>query len=227
MSSPPNPTVAVVNESTVVTASDVAATILALQHQVTYDFRPVWGRGCHIVSASSIPSGAWGLVILDDSDQAGALGYHDWTPGGQPLAKVFAKTDQQYGADWHVTASHELLEMLGDPWIDTAVQVGTSTFYALEVGDACEADVYGYPITVQSGTAQVMVTVSDFVYPSWFSRGAPGPYDHKGHIGAPLRLLPGGYIGEYVCGQGWSQKTAMVGTAPHSRRLELRRNLHA
>ena len=32
------------------------------------------------------------MLVLDTSDQAGALGYHDVTPQGLPLGKVFAKT---------------------------------------------------------------------------------------------------------------------------------------
>lgn len=207
--------VAIVNESSVLTSSQVDAIVASLQLQVTYHFKPHWGRGCKLVHTASLPAARWALVFLDDSDQAGALGYHDWTPTGEPLGKVFAKTDLDNGYLPSVTASHELLEMLADPWVDHAVQVGASTFYALEVADACEADGYGYQING--------VTVSDFVYPAWFSQGAPGPYDHAARISAPLRLLPGGYIGEYVCGQGWTQRTAATGVAPPSRRLRLRR----
>jgi len=50
-------------------------------------------------------------VILDDSDQAGALGYHDLTSDGLPIGKVFAASDLKAGTSWTVTASHELLEM--------------------------------------------------------------------------------------------------------------------
>ena len=56
--------------------------------------------------------------MTDNPDQAGALGYHEITSQGTPLGKVFAKLDLQSGASWTVTLSHELLEMLADPWIN-------------------------------------------------------------------------------------------------------------
>jgi hypothetical protein len=34
---------------------------------------------------------SWWLVFLDNSDQAGALAYHDLTNEGLPLSKVFVK----------------------------------------------------------------------------------------------------------------------------------------
>jgi hypothetical protein len=213
------PTIAVVNESTVITTADVAATVSALQTQAAYHVKPVWGQGAHIVTATSVPANAWGVVILDNSDQAGALGYHDLTAAGLPLGKIFAKTDLDNGYDWHVTVSHEVVEMLVDPWIDAAAQVGSKTFYALEACDACEADKYGYQVKG--------VTLSDFVHPAWFRQGAAGPYDHAGHVSAPLELLSGGYIGAWTPTSGWTQKTARTGKAPESRRIPLRQRKHA
>lgn len=212
-----SPVIAVVNESTVVTDVDLVTAVAALQHQVAYDFKRHWGVGCKLEIRDSVPSNAWGLVILDDSDQAGALGYHDVTAADLPLAKVFAKTDKDYGYNWTITASHELLEMLGDPYVDAAVQVGSQTFYALEVADAPEADNYGYDING--------VTVSDFVLPEWFIKGSDGPYDFKEHITAPLQLLPGGYIGKWTPASGWTQVFGQ-GSQHESRRLALRRKKH-
>jgi hypothetical protein len=43
-----------------------------------------------VVAEGSQPaSGSWWLVMLDDSDQAGALGYHDLTSDGLPLGNIF------------------------------------------------------------------------------------------------------------------------------------------
>ena len=123
----------------------VAHVDAAAQKQVTNDFAPGLGvdADLRIVpdSASANP-GEWWLTILDNSDQAGALGYHDVTPEGLPIGKVFAKTDLQFSEKWSVTASHELLEMLGDPNINLCVLQESSTggrLYAYEVCDACEA----------------------------------------------------------------------------------------
>jgi hypothetical protein len=118
--------VAVINASTVLKDGEVSAAVPALQAQVHSDFAPIWGIDADLtfVPGGSHPApGSWWLTILDNSDVAGALGYHDVTNAGLPLGKVFAGTDKQYGLSWTVTASHELLEMLGDPEINLTVFV--------------------------------------------------------------------------------------------------------
>jgi hypothetical protein len=204
--------ISVINASTVVTDNDVRPVVDALQKQVTNDFLPAWGVGAQLTfipAGTAPPAGTWWLSILDDSDQAGALGYHDITPDGLPLGKVFAGTDLKYGMQWSVTASHELLEMLGDPNINLTVFVqndqSTGILYAYEVCDACEADNLAYQIG--------NVLVSDFVFPSWFeSFRAAGStqFDQTKKIQKPFELLPGGYIGVFDVnsGSGWQQQTA-------------------
>src|SRR5271154_5703301 len=116
--------ISVINASTVLNDNDIRPVIEALQQQVSDDFFPAWGvdaKLTFIPTASAPPGDTWWLTILDDSDQAGALGYHDLTPDGLPLGKVFAATDLKYGNSWSVTASHELLEMLADPNINLSV----------------------------------------------------------------------------------------------------------
>src|SRR5262249_22633336 len=140
--------------------------------------------------ASDVPSGAALCAILDDSDQAGALGYHDLTASGQPLGKVFARTDQKYGLDVAVTLSHELIEMLGDPWINLVVEnADSSRGYIRELCDAVEDDRLAYEIDG--------VKVSSCVYPTWFNPSAPKgvKFDHGGVLSGPFTLAPGGYIG--------------------------------
>jgi hypothetical protein len=208
----PNIKIAVINESTVVSDADVKAAVAALQKQVSGDFAPAWGIDA---SLTFVPFGgnpspdAWWLVILDNSDQAGALGYHDLTTDGLPLGKVFAQTDIDFGSAWTVTASHELLEMLGDPDINLTAFVQTSDndgrLYAYEVCDACEADSFGYQIDG--------ILVSDFVFPAWFeSFREPNStqFDFGQKISSPFELLPGGYIGifDVYYGSGWYQQTA-------------------
>ena len=195
--------IAIVNESSILSDAQVAAATKALNHQLGYDYNPHWGTNAHCYfypNGTTVPGSAWVLAILDDTDQAGALGYHDVTATGLPLGKVFAKTDQHYGLSWTVTASHEILEMVGDPECVRAAQTAATTFVAWEMCDPCEADQYGYTING--------VQVSDFVLPAYFSPGEPGPYDFCGHIPAPLTLLPGGYQAVWTPKTGWTQKTA-------------------
>ncbi|HKN00383.1 MAG TPA: hypothetical protein VJX23_07685 [Candidatus Binataceae bacterium] len=201
--------IAVINQSTVLTNAQIEAAVPALQKQVRLDFAPVWGVDADLVFVqkdAQPPPGAWWLLILDDADQADALGYHELTDEGLPLGKVFAGTDQTYNSAWTVTASHELLEMLGDPDINLSafVQTGynTGTFYSYEVCDACEMDDQGYVIDG--------VKVSDFVYPAWFEgfrQVGSTQFDHLKHIDTPFKLLPGGYayVLDVPSGLGWYQ----------------------
>src|SRR5216684_5689352 len=138
----------IINASTVLKDEQIELVIPALQEQVSWDFAPAWGRDAQLsfVPSGTPPSmvgGNWQLIVCDDSDQAGALGYHDLTKDGLPLGKVFAKTDLQYGEKWSTTASHEFLEMLGDPDINLTAFVegsdgNSGVLYAYEVCDACE-----------------------------------------------------------------------------------------
>jgi hypothetical protein len=204
--------IAVINATSsdeVLTDVDAQAAVLALQKQVTNDFAPVWGINADLsfVPRNGEPAvGAWWLVLLDTSDQATALGYHDLTVDGLPLGKAFVLTDKQAGLQWTVTASHELLEMLGDPdinlWAFPHPEAHTDRLYAYEMCDACEADALGYLI---DGTL-----VSDFLYPAWFeSFRLPGStqFDRQSHIQEPFQIPPGGYslVYDIRTGTGYQQ----------------------
>jgi hypothetical protein len=204
--------VEITNQSTVLSDALVQAAIPALQTQTHRDFAPIWGIDADLSflqNASNPTPGAWLLGIFDNSDQAGALGYHELSPQGTPLAKVFAGSDKQAGLNWTVTSSHELLEMLADPDIDLTVFVqpntSTGTIYAYEVCDACESDSFGYSI---DGTL-----VSDFVFPSWFESFrtlGSTQFDFQNKITKPFEILAGGYISifDVTSGSGWQQITS-------------------
>src|ERR1700730_1735106 len=190
--------IVLVNQSTVVKDADVSAWTEALQTQVTRDFLPAWGvdaKLSFLPKGQNPPAGSWVLAVLDNADQAGALGYHDITPDGLPLGKVFAKTTVDDGGAVSVTASHELLEMLGDPDINLTAELDDgsgkpSKFYAYETCDACEDDSFGYKING--------VLVSDFVYPAYFEsfrKAKSTQFDFGKKITAPVTLLKGGYSG--------------------------------
>jgi hypothetical protein len=195
--------IAVINQSTAVSDTEVAAAVPNLNIQVQRDVAPIWGINAQVTyvpKGQIAPANSWQVIILDNSDQAGALGYHDLTANGYPISKVFAATDKKYNLSWTVTASHEICEMLVDPDCVLAAQTGNTTFVAFEVCDPCEADKLGYSI---NGTL-----VSDFVTPAWFQPKAHKPYDFCNHITAPLTLLPGGYVSIWTPTKGWTQKTA-------------------
>jgi hypothetical protein len=205
--------VAVLNHSSVVTDAEIAAMVPALQQQVSTDFAPAWGTDAHVTFVANKQralKGAWQLVVLDDSTQAGALGFHDLTAAGLPISKVFAKSDLAYNASVSVTVSHELLEMLLDPWINTAAQHPDGvSWYAYEACDAVEADVLGYKI---GG-----VLVSDFVLPPYFEP-QPAPHSRfsfRQSLTKPFSLAAGGYSSVWKPGTGWTQVNAEE--VPHPR----------
>lgn len=196
--------VAIVNRSNLVSDSSIKTYTDALQIQVTRDFLPAWGNGksyalVAVGRNNPPPAGSWQVVILDTPDMAGVLGYHEQTDDGQPLGKVFAGADIQYGCSVSVTLSHEVLEMLADPNAQLVAPGPQGWSYAREVGDPCEDDAYAYMING--------VLLSDFVYPAYFQTGSAGPYDHRGYIKKPFQLLSGGYQ-SYFNGQEWTQQRA-------------------
>lgn len=202
--------VSVINQCTVLHDTDIQKVVAALQIQVSQHFAPVWGVDATLTYVPKNHKPApktWWLVMLDTSDEAGALGYHDLTPDGLPIGKVFAKTDLHYGASWSVTMSHELLEMLADPSCSLCYFIqpddNSGTLYCAEVGDPVEADHLGYKING--------IQVSDFIYPAWFEPYQPKStqFDYMKHCTSPLQILPGGYMSIFRVNSstGWSQIT--------------------
>jgi hypothetical protein len=197
------PVIAITNASTCLTDAQVEAVLPALQKQVSDDFKAYWDLDCtlsFLPKDQPLTPGWWQIVITDNPDQAGALGYHEMTSEGTPLGKIFAKLDLDNGYSWTVTLSHELLEMLADPWINWCAIGSDSKIYALEVCDAVEADELGYQIDG--------VLLSDFVTPAWFEPTAADRLDFKQHLSKQLQLAPGGYISILDSGKGWTQITA-------------------
>ncbi len=135
------------------------------------------------------------LVIFDDAEQAGILGFHDETPDGRIYARVFAQPILDAGGmilhgdlSVAVTCSHEALEALIDPNIQLWADDDGAVAWALEVADPVEAG--GYAVPSYAGGAWV----SNFVFPAFFdSRDSTGPYDQLGELEKPFTLDDGGY----------------------------------
>ena len=172
--------------------------------------REWWPRAVSLIwcPREKEPELAWKLVFADRSDEAGDLGYHDFTPDGRPISYVFAADDKKYGASPTITATHEIAEMIADPWISENFQITDTRFFAKEICDPCEADEFGYSIKVGRSPA---VMASDFVLPKWFIPGSTGQFDRCKKIDEPLKILPGGYMSVFTPGGGWRQIGAKKG----------------
>lgn len=160
--------VAIINNSQVLKDDEIAAVVPALQTQVSKHLAPKWSIDAtlqFVPSGKNAPADSWRLEIWDDTDQPPDAGYH--TVGAEmiPYGKVFVNTVKKYTNNWTITASHELLEMLVNPYAMLPAYISlndTAGFFVnLEVCDPVSPDVNGYQIDD--------VWVSDFVFPEWFS----------------------------------------------------------
>lgn len=183
-----------------------ACEAISYQAQQHFALPPPYGYGISAVvrlgaSSHDVRPHEWLMGLFPSADIAGALGYHDQTTYGQPLAKVFPLLES--GSQWSVTMSHELLEMLADPNISRCSIAEDGQIWAYEVCDACEAQTYG--VHVSSGA---IVQVSDFVLPPYFEpvTSMHGlKRDWMGLIKHPLEILSGGYGQTYDPNTGWKQ----------------------
>jgi len=93
-----NVKVALINASTVVNDDEVKTAMIGFNKQLSRDFGPEWGIDAHLrffTAKQKVPKGYWWITILDDADQADALGYHDLTSEGLPIGKAFAKRSEE------------------------------------------------------------------------------------------------------------------------------------
>jgi hypothetical protein len=182
--------VALVTESTSISSSELAIVGAALQKQVTRDFGPIWSVSATVdtfAKLEDVPIDYWPILVEDDINQPGAAGVH-LDKDGQPFALV------QSGDGWGLTASHECLEMLADPF-GNRVKAGKSpkkgqgrVRFLVEVCDAPEAEEFAYDVNG--------VTVSDFITPHFFDPVAAAGvrYSYSGAITKPRQVLKGGYL---------------------------------
>jgi hypothetical protein len=125
--------------------------------------------------------------VETDIHTPGAAGVHE-DANGQPFALI-AMSDS-----WSLTASHEMLEMLADPFGRRMIP-GRSprrgqgrVEFLVEVCDPCEAAEYAYTVND--------ILVSDFYTPRFFDprRAEAVRYSYTGAITGPRQILRGGYL---------------------------------
>ena len=191
--------IAVVNKSKVISNADVLLMAAACDVQLKRDVAPAWGMLPMDVKfvASGVPKGMLQIVIFDNADQAGALGYHSDGPDGLPYGRIFTKPTMESGA-LAVTGpgsvasvlSHEVIELFGDPECNRWADGLDGHSYAFELCDPVEAD--GYDVAVNGKS----VSVSNFVLPAWFDQNPPkgAKFDFLGKLKKPFTMTKGGYV---------------------------------
>jgi hypothetical protein len=193
--------IVVVNHSAKVDQHSFALMVAACDFQLRMHFCPAWGKQAATVRGAAddkhLQPGDCLIGIFDHADAAGALGYHDESPGGHVYGKVFVDVTLQQGGglltgDCSLSSvlSHEVLEAAADPLCNLWVDMPGGSQVALEVGDPVESD--SYPIVVSG----VQVMVSNFIYPAWTDdQPAAGVrLDRMGKLKTPFTMTPGGYM---------------------------------
>jgi hypothetical protein len=198
-----NQNLALVSEVNGHDPSDVSRVAAALQRQATRDFGPVWDVTATVDAfprLEDVPIGYWPMIVRTDIGQPGAAGVH-LDKDGQPFALI------EMSDSWSLTASHEMLEMLADPFGNRLVP-GKSikrnqgrVEYLLEVCDPSEAAEFGYTVND--------ILVSDFLTPRFYdpAKVIATRYSFTGAITKPRTILRGGYISwhEPVSDHWWQQ----------------------
>jgi hypothetical protein len=183
----------------------------AIDIQVTQQLAKTWDGINASVSASqslsAIQGDAW-PVFLVKSLPPGEGGYHQ-DKNNQPYAKIIASAEDP---SWTIDASHEICEMLVDPYgsrmnSSQAIRIegdgvvdAPGTFkYLVEACDPCESNRFAYEIQG--------IAVSDFITPNYYDpTSTPGTlYSFRGNITRPRELLKGGYISFIDAGGAWQQ----------------------
>ena len=204
--------VAVVSLTSEVSSRNLMQAAAALQKQVTRDFTPSWGIQATVDAfedLASVPSDYYHVVVFGDpreladqldveigEDRAAALmtrferealqGIHLNAFTRQPFALVAASDT------WTVSLSHEVLELLADPFGNRLVAAAhplnpnQRVKYLLEVCDPCLSA--WYPVNG--------VPVADFFTPRYFDpvRVDAIRYSYTGALEYPLHILDGGYV---------------------------------
>lgn len=208
--------VALVSETESISFSELGRVSAALQKQAIRDLGPVWNRQATVdafARLEDIPLGTWPIIIEDDINTPGAAGIHE-DQDGQPFALVTASNG------WSLTASHEMIEMLVDPF-GRRLTEGQSpkpgqgrVEFLIEPCDPSEAVQFAYLING--------VTVSDFYTPKYFSTAfnPADRYSHTGAITKPRQVLKGGYLSWHdPVTDHWFQETFFQGNKPKFRDL--------
>jgi hypothetical protein len=204
--------VAVVSLTSEVSSRSLMQATAALQKQVTRDFTPNWGIHATVDAfedLASVPSDYYHVVVFGDPreladqleveigearaaalterfEREGLQGIHLNAFTRQPFALVAASDT------WTVALSHEVLELLADPFGNRLVAAAhplnpnQRVKYLLEVCDPCLSAWY----------AVNGIPVSDFYTPRYFDpvRVDAIRYSYTGALEYPLHILDDGYI---------------------------------
>lgn len=192
------PTINIIDRSTLLEDKDFQLMVEACKVQLEQHVAPMWLRGSWNIVVNQPEEIGYPIVIIDDPDQAGVLGYHTKSPCGKVWGRVFVRSvfdrkGSMLEGPLSVSAvlSHEIIEAYCDPDVNLWADRGDGLLIAYEVCDPVENDCY--EITTKSGSK---VSVSNFVLPAWFDSLAPAgsKLDFMAKVEKPFNMSAGGYM---------------------------------
>src|SRR5262245_5010762 len=181
--------IALVSETTDLDNGELTDVAAALQKQVSRDFGPLWNIEATVDAVprlENVEVGYWRVIVAKSLPNR-RIGFHR-DRDGQPFAMVVLRED------WPRLASHEVLEMLADPFgnrfiAGPSIKTGQGRVeYLVEVCDPCGDEEFGYSVNGR--------WLSDFYTLSYFDPIAVpgGRYSFTGRLPGPRQILPGGYL---------------------------------
>src|SRR6266513_3972280 len=185
-----NRNLALVADTKKITPSQLTKVAAALQKQATRDLGPLLEIEDNVsgfAKLEDVPTDYWPVIVRDDIKTPGAGGVHE-DKNGQPFALV------EFSDQWSLTASHETLEMLADPFGNRLVAGGSPkrsqgrVNFLVVVCDPSEDQQFAYTVNG--------VTVSDFYTPHFFDPVSESSvrYSYTGAAQRPRSLLRSGYL---------------------------------
>jgi hypothetical protein len=187
--------ISVINQSTVKTDDEVQQAIRAVNRQIAEDVAPYWGVSATLRLDATKRGGTIrelrgdALIRIRDDVQAGHIVGTLGVPEGVVFTELPAlSTDVHPWLIWTASLSHEAIELLLDPQLNTLhagphPNAKRQVFYYREVCDPVQGQIY----TVDG------IAVSNFVLPAYYTPGLHRS-STTNFLGTPLRAF--GWIGD-------------------------------
>ena len=181
---------ALVVEAPAVSPRAIMEITAALQRQLSRDVGPIWEVNATIDSFAlleHVPPGYWPILVADTYPGPESVGIH-LDQDGQPFSLVEASPS------WSLTVSHEVIEMVTDPWGNRMVPGGSPMQGQGLVDILVEVcDPVGGPNSAYTVNGYLL---SDFVTPNYYDPlpAAGVRYSFTGAVDGPRLVQEGGYL---------------------------------
>lgn len=171
------------NNSKEISQAQLDAALPAFQVSIDKALGPVWKVRAVLSTDPSDRLNAIMEVELTDSLNCLCYGYHDVNEG-IPKAYIDAQAAELFHNDWRLVASHEIDEMLVDPFLDRTL-VYDHKSWIVEICDPVPTGNLAYFVNG--------IPMSDFIKPNWFKKNSYAQ-DYTHYLSHAGQLYRDGYL---------------------------------